>query len=419
MEDVYIAFSETPRVLQAGNSTVDNITETEIIKSTCALYGSIFAVLFLLFIIVRPRYPHVYNLKKTFPGIHSSVADDSFGQFSWCRGVFGVSYDGIRDQCGMDAMTTIRLLEFGMKLSFVGVLNSVFLLPVYALMGDVVANSGVSDPVKVVSLSNLAQGNSGAIATTFAAYTLFGAAMYFVVQDFQWFTAHRHRVLSEARVQNYSIYLAGLPPNMQTNKSLQEYFRSVFRDDDINVHVALSTTKLRSKVAKRDALIVKFEHAINIQTIKGEIPMHKSKKCGGEKVESIPTFDKDLEDLNEEIETLRKQIVIMHKDMEAKASFNADVETGDVDSDDDNSNHSDEGSRTENHQRTSSLSKSARDGASMLKSAVMGGEDGAALSAAFVSFRSLASTNIARQTVHQHEPWSCVPLEPPMPEVVK
>ena len=82
------------------------------------MYGSIFAVLFLLFIIVRPRYPHVYNLEKTFPAIHSSVAvaDDSFGPFSWCRG-FGVSYEDIRDQCGMDAMTTIRLLEFGVKLS--------------------------------------------------------------------------------------------------------------------------------------------------------------------------------------------------------------------------------------------------------------------------------------------------------------
>ena len=63
----------------------------------------------------------------------------------------------------MDAATTIRLFEYGVKLSLVGVFNSIFLFPVYKFAGDQVTMA-TDDPVKELSLSNMKQGNLGTIA---------------------------------------------------------------------------------------------------------------------------------------------------------------------------------------------------------------------------------------------------------------
>ena len=163
------------------NSNASNITQTEMIRNACILYGSIFIALFILFIIVRPCYPRIYNIKKSYPKLQllhreeeecrdggerrreereggerideneyhtvdndntlpnindeishnynnnttEAVCNNSYGPISWIYKIYDTSYDSICDQCGVDAVTTIRLLEMGVKLSLVGVFNSV------------------------------------------------------------------------------------------------------------------------------------------------------------------------------------------------------------------------------------------------------------------------------------------------------
>lgn len=104
----------------------------------------------------------------------------------------------------MDAATTLRLFEFGVKMSLVGVFVSIFLFPVYKFAGDQVTTADY-DPVKELSLSNMKQGNLGTIATTVAAYIIFGVAMHLIDKDFEWFTTMRHRFLAKKRAQNYSL----------------------------------------------------------------------------------------------------------------------------------------------------------------------------------------------------------------------
>ena len=84
-DDVY---SKTIRELQteegeSSSSSTNTLTQTEIIQSTCLVYGSIFAVLFVLFLIVRPLYPAVYNVKKSYPRLqklHRAAAEDDEGE---------------------------------------------------------------------------------------------------------------------------------------------------------------------------------------------------------------------------------------------------------------------------------------------------------------------------------------------------
>lgn len=239
---------QTESSVADGTSTA--LTDTEVIESTVYLYGGIFAVLFLLFLLARPRFAHVYNPKKSFPALRAPVAENSFGPISWMWKVFDVDYDEIREQCGMDAASTVRILEMGVKLSLVGVFNSLFLAPVYSLMGNAVSG----DLVKGVSLSNLRQGQHAAIAATVAAYVFFGALMRWIDKDFEWFTSHRHKFLAKRTVPNYSVFLSGLPPGMRTDRAVEEYFADCFSSDAVvaDVHVALFLPDLETKVAKRE-----------------------------------------------------------------------------------------------------------------------------------------------------------------------
>ena len=164
------------RNLQANFTANEGLTDTEVIRTTCKLYGSIFLVLFIVFLVVRQAYPGVYNLKKTYQHLHIPLASRPYGIISWMWSVFVVQYDDIAEQCGMDAVTTIRMFEFGIKISFVAVLNSAYLFPIYKVMGTVVT----VDPVKEYSLSNLPSFHPGTIATAIAAYIFFGCAMHFI-----------------------------------------------------------------------------------------------------------------------------------------------------------------------------------------------------------------------------------------------
>ena len=373
--------------------------------------------------------------------------------FSWMWSVFVVQYDDIAQECGMDAVTTIRLFEFGVKISLVAVLNSVYLFPIYKYMGNVVEG----DPAKEFSLSNLPQSHPALLATTFAAYIFFLATMHFIDKDFEWLTEHRHEFLAKKRVQNYSIFLSCLPKEMQSDTAIKEYFRNCFSHNAVvDGDVALSIPKLEALVARRNALISKFEHAINIRFVKGEEPMHKTKMCGGEQVESIPVYQEQLEELNKEISETIDQIVAekearrMHDDEEAEigmstkpvASVGAGATEVDASSTEFGSvavaGKSGTGSVTgvsvmteeplmeelalatvdkDTSYKSSGRNVGASAALSGLRSLVIT-EEGSPRSAAFVTFADLVSANMALQSIHNHEPWDMVAENSPRPDLV-
>ena len=364
----------------------------------------------------------------------SHLQKEFFGPISWIWKVFGVSYHTIAEECGMDAATTIRLFEYGVKLSLVGVFNSIFLFPVYKFAGDQVAMA-TYDPVKELSLSNMKQGNLGTIATTVAAYIIFGVAMHLIDKDFEWFTAMRHRFLAKKRAQNYSLFISSIPESLRNDEALQQYFRgftggNVVIDGD----VALDIPKLEKKVARREALCAKLEHAINVLTIKKETPMHNTKMCGGDKVESVPAYIEELDQLNKDISEEIDRIATLKEErgLEASADPEAVVAalattedlTGPAGGEDTKIEESTQEGKDSESPRDDEEEKSKRKSSvserlsSKLSSILAGDDDGKARTAAFVTFKDLASTNLARQAVHSSEPWEFVPAEPPNPQFV-
>eukprot|EP00574_Skeletonema_japonicum_P007718 CAMPEP_0201723402 /NCGR_PEP_ID=MMETSP0593-20130828/7476_1 /ASSEMBLY_ACC=CAM_ASM_000672 /TAXON_ID=267983 /ORGANISM="Skeletonema japonicum, Strain CCMP2506" /LENGTH=915 /DNA_ID=CAMNT_0048214515 /DNA_START=220 /DNA_END=2967 /DNA_ORIENTATION=+ len=456
---------QTSNTTNSTNSPTTETTQTEILETTSKIYISLYLALFLLYVFLRPKFPRFYNIKQHYPSLstntNNSIAQESDDShmFSWLFKIFQFSYDEIASQCGMDAVTTIRLSELGVKLSCVAVVNSIYLMPIYKFTG-MGGEVSLSDPILEISLSNLPQGSYWIFATTIAAYTFFGSAMYLIAKDFDWFTTLRHKFLAQRRVQNYTIYLSGLPQEMQSNQAIREYFTHCFsrHESDIvaDVQLAVKIPKLEKACAKRDKILPKLEHAINLRDVKGKCPMHRrlpnldDPKAIGERVESIPEWTAELEELNNEISTEIDRIEQLQEQRRAGDDVALAVESSMLEKEG-SSEEKEEGedkdvevgvfkettplqtikatvptsvSDTVNlvsdtfTDTAHLLSGTVVSGATMVKSIITGAEDGAPRNAAFVSFSSVTYANLARQAVHNKEAWSCVAMEPPLPELV-
>uniref|UniRef100_A0A7S4JEF4 CSC1/OSCA1-like 7TM region domain-containing protein n=1 Tax=Odontella aurita TaxID=265563 RepID=A0A7S4JEF4_9STRA len=183
----------------------------------------------------------------------------------------------------------------------VGGFNAIYLIPVYATSG------GEQSALEGITLSNVPDESKALMAATVAAYVSFGAAMFLLYREFAWFTERKHRFMSRPRPDNYTVYVAGIPLDLQSDDALLDYFRQVFSYDAVvDARVAIDIPTLDKLVVERELLSNKLEHAINVLNVTGERPRHNKlskKRCisGGETVDSIEDWTAKLDKLNDDI----------------------------------------------------------------------------------------------------------------------
>jgi len=302
----------------------------EVILTSLKVYGSVFAALFVVFLLGRQYYPKAYLILRDSDEA-TELSKRTFGPISWMWKVFGVSDEEIFEECGMDAIVFIRTLRFGMRVAVVSALNGLYLFPVYATAG------GDMTQLESVTLGNVPQSDPALLSATVACYVVYTFALYLLYREFAWFTAHRHKVFTYQRPDNYTVYVKFIPQHLRSNEALLDYFRSIFGHEAVlDAQIAYDIPSLDKACADRDALcgtdekIGKLEHAINVLDVKGTRPRHKKiivpdvtktvstvsnpKKgcCSGgcscrppaETVDSIDEYTKELDALNEKVATL-------------------------------------------------------------------------------------------------------------------
>lgn len=164
------------------------------------------------------------------------------------------------------------------------------------------------DKINKISLGNVSASNQRLLATTCAAYFMFGTAISLIFKEFKWFTEMRHKFLVKRRPDNYTVYVSHIPKEYRSDVALLEYFRSIFSHEDVlEAKIAVDTHNLEKKIARRLEVVGKLEHAINIKRIKGIDPHHLNIK--GKMVPSIPTYGKELKKLNDKISSVIDEII--------------------------------------------------------------------------------------------------------------
>ena len=194
------------------------------------------------------------------------------------------------------------------------------------------------------------------------------------------------------------VYVRNIPEEYRDNGKLEEFFRHCFLDQNavLEAHVRIKASNLAQKIVERDALMVNLEHARTVKEVKGITPTHKSNIFGGEQLDSIATYQKELDDLNKDIEERFGKLA-------TKLSQSAPSKTQDIETP----------QKLETVVESSSES-TKRQGGSPL--AMLSSEDGEVCSAGFVAFGSLSACQTAQQIIHSHIPFTMEVLEAPEPD---
>ena len=278
-----------------------------------------------------------------------------------------------------------------------------------------------------------------------AAYITFGTTMYLLLKEFEWFTDNRHKFLMERVPRNYTIYVSHIPPEFRTSGKLRDYFRSCFSHEVVKeAHIGLKIPDLEGVSGERDAIVNNLEHAINIEEVKGVIPMRGSIVPGGKKTPLIDSLTDELKDINEDIRNRIVDIETMNdplsfkKDLEAEGGsvvykgISAEPSVLSEQSDiyyPENENGSVAGSKDADELEHTNHSKNSKAGklfgnmknvaggvAGGLTSIVTKSEDGIARESGFVTFTKLSTTQAALQMVHHHTPFVMEVAEAPNPD---
>ena len=438
--------------------------EGTVLRNTMRIYGGLFFVILLVFCYIRRHYPRVYNLRSWVDDIKTDLADDSRGFISWMWRLFTVTDTEMLEECGMDALCYCRVLEFGIKLASMGMLNALWLIPVYATAEEALETDHITDPIVSISVSHLPTGSKRFIATVVAAYVIFGYAMYNILLEFEWFTLYRNEFLSKKLSRNYAVYVQCIPSEYRTNAKLLRYFQEASAKGAVlEAHLIVQIPNLKAKFDERAALVTKLEHAINLEEKTGTILTKRNMM--GQRVNVIDEYSTTLKELNKFIKKAIEDIELRHgtkfsgsmEDEESnsleQSSESNEIEFMEVDTEqptedptisslpayvsrppESPSTLGSPGKKSEKQnflsQQGSMLAKSTMGiasnvtnlaantagGAASFAKNLLTKEDGEPYSAGFVTFNSLRSAQAAKQMIQYPEPFAMEVLEAPQPE---
>jgi Late exocytosis, associated with Golgi transport/Cytosolic domain of 10TM putative phosphate transporter len=285
--------------------------DSEIVRETLRIYGSLYLVCLLIFAVVRRVYPKLYNVRSWASCDEDSSSSpcrlarhEYTNHVSWLWEVFKVSDVDLQEECGMDAVCFLRALRFGRKLALVGCVQAIWLIPMYRTAEDSVRTNYLRDPFVLISVSNLPSHSPRFVGTIVAAYILYGYAMYLILAEYRWFTTVKHKFLSRKVPRNYAVYVSGIPAAYRSSRQLANYFDQCSKDSVLEAQVVVETPRLDKLVARRAALIQKLEHAVALQRMGRRtevVAPSLSLRKGLRLVESVPEFQAELERLNQAI----------------------------------------------------------------------------------------------------------------------
>lgn len=466
------ATSSAPTASPLCDKNLAGSTDARDLRNTMRLYGSIFMVIMIIFCCVRRKYPKVYNVRNHVEDCKTELAEDARGSIAWLWRLFGITDAEMMQECGMDALCYARVLEFGMRLAMVGVLNSFWLIPIYATAATTEDTACITDWVVSISIAHVPVGSYRYIAAVLGAYSIFGYTMYAILQEFMWFARYRHLFLSKPLARNYAVYVQCIPPEYQTNEKLLEFFQQTSSAGAVlDAQLALKVPGLAKKVAQRESLVAKLEHTINIEEIKGIVPTTPSiPGMGGGGIPLSQDLTRKLHDINQEIAKSLDEMeqrrssrnrnagaggrstatgmppiaedsdILLPPEMSTSVHIpSQSLLAADYGGTDDRSKISaislDNASETEEGRSTRSNSNkpgskaasfltsgiknslaTAADAANRARSLLEGAEDGKPHSAGFVTFKTLRAAQAAKQMLQYAEPFAMEVLEAPQPE---
>lgn len=130
----------------------------------------------------------------------------------------------------------------------------------------------------------------------------------------------KHAYMTKADVQQYSILLEHIPKEFRGEELLKRQLERLFPDQVSHTSLAIKRSKLKElkkKIALQENARRNLEHALVYKSKMGVQPTHKINKkrmfFGGEPVDSIEYYEKELVDLNNQVEEEIQKLMVMQE----------------------------------------------------------------------------------------------------------
>lgn len=379
------------------------------VKISAAIYFSLLGAGVLLFECVRSRFKHVYEIRSTDAFSSSPVLPKA--PFGWILQAYRVSDDEIMDRCGLDTLSFLRLMRMGQKITLLVVGLSAMLFPLYATSAS--TNAKHIDPLTLISMSNLPPNSNRLWASVMASCIVCAYTMHLLVAEYKMYIKRRQEILSKKEAPQYSILVNDLPVRLRSWMMLQAYVEQIFPGEVHAVNPAVECAALEKMVAERERVRQALEHELAKSKRYGtngrQCQSRYFKNPREKLVDSINYYEGQLAKLNEKVareiasinsaqERLTEQI--LEQEAEESSQFlttkqtplltqyrldeQRELEKGYNDDEKDSQN-----------ERTESQAK--RDKFRIQKSTRV------IRRAAFISFKSLKSAQIAQQTLQSKD----------------
>ncbi|POM60768.1 hypothetical protein PHPALM_30323 [Phytophthora palmivora] len=301
-----------------------NANPSGTIATSVSIYFSILALGLVLFECLRRRFHRAYDCRHQDDDVFnvSSLNSRPDGLFHWIPASFRVSDDEILERCGLDTLTFLRFLRLGQKLALLAVTCSALLFPF-----------------------NLPERSDRLWAPTAVAFVMATYAMRLLVKEYKLYVRCRHELLGKMEAPQYSVLVNDLPLYLRSRHTLEKYMTKIFPSSIRNVYVALECATLETLVDRREKVRNSLEHALAKCERSHKRPRHREArswigmlmcKTGsrGYMVDSIDHYQDQLATLNEEvareiqsIDDAQTQLAIQVEDKERElGSFDDDDE---------------------------------------------------------------------------------------------
>lgn len=442
-EDIfgYLVANETLTNETSTNETaVDNSTAatpaaenqevtSDALAITVTIYGTIMIVGWLYFELFRERHRLAYSTRDRSEETRNPLCQKKWSFLHWIRPVQTLSDDEILEYCGLDILMFLRFQRVGIKVALVGVISAIFLLPIYATGGAL--QPGKRDELEYLSMGNVPAGSPRLYSSVVSAYWMTFTVLYFVWKEYKVFVDRKHAYMTKADVQQYSILLEHIPKEFRGEELLKRQLERLFPDKVSHTSLAIKRSKLKElqkKIALQEKTRGNLEHALVYKSKMGVQPVHKINKkrmfFGGESVDSIEYYEKELVDLNNQVEAeIQKLMVLQEKNPFAESSDEVEATLSLAEPQDNDTEHTErvetENSEQSNRDEENGISKESEGGrgsvlpslptaqtkalASKISSLVFD-DTLIASNAAFVTFKTIQAAQTAEQFLQSDTP---------------
>lgn len=253
-------------------------------------------ILFIVFSILRPKIPDVYDHRallntwkshNNFNGARVPVVSPrpAPGFLGWLKPVFSVTEDEVVRKLGLDAAMFLRYLRTCLYMvCILAFFGAAICMPAYGT-GSIKSDPTIPEVnkiegLRVISLANVPAGDGRLWATVIMEFITAAVVIYFMMLDYRKFSELRREYRVTENPVNYSIVVFDIPEDCRSETAIRDRFELMVPGqvaEVVLVRQCAAASKLQKKL---DTAVTKRELAEYLKANKGVSPEFRPGFCG-------------------------------------------------------------------------------------------------------------------------------------------